>query len=133
MRWYRLLYVQVLIAVAVGITLGHFMPGVGEKLKTLGDGFVKLVKMVIAPIVFCTVVHGIASMNDLKRLGRVGLRTLLYFEVVSTIALAVGLVVVNLFEPGVGFQAPEVAQHVEQAKQHAEKAAGTQAGFCCWG
>lgn len=128
MRWYRLLYVQVLIAVAVGITLGHFMPGVGEKLKPLGDGFVKLVKMVIAPIVFCTVVHGIASMNDLKRLGRVGLRTLLYFEVVSTIALAVGLVVVNLFEPGVGFQAPEVAQHVEQAKQHAEKAAGTQVG-----
>jgi aerobic C4-dicarboxylate transport protein len=128
MAWYRLLYVQVLIAVAAGILLGHFWPGLGEKLKPLGDGFVKLVKMVIAPIVFCTVVHGIASMNDLKRLGRVGLRTLLYFEVVSTIALAVGLLVVNLFQPGVGFQAPEVAQHVSQAKEHVEKAAGAQAG-----
>lgn len=126
--WYRQLYVQVLIAVAAGILLGHFWPGLGEKLKPLGDGFVKLVKMVIAPIVFCTVVHGIASMNDLKRLGRVGLRTLLYFEVVSTIALAVGLLVVNLFQPGVGFQAPEVAQHVSQARQHAEKAAGAQTG-----
>ena len=126
--WYRQLYVQVLIAVAAGILLGHFWPGLGEKLKPLGDGFVKLVKIVIAPIVFCTVVHGIASMNDLKRLGRVGLRTLLYFEVVSTIALAVGLLVVNLFQPGVGFQAPEVAQHVSQARQHAEKAAGAQTG-----
>ncbi len=101
--WYRILYVQVLIAVALGIALGHFWPERGKALKPLGDGFIKLVKMLIAPIVFCTVVHGIASMSDLKKLGRVGAKTLLYFEVVSTLALVIGLVVVNVLKPGVGF------------------------------
>ena len=101
--WYRILYVQVLIAVALGIALGHFRPGTGTALKPLGDGFIKLVRMVIAPIIFCTVVHGIASMSDLKKLGRIGGRTLLYFEIVSTIALGIGLVVVNLLKPGAGF------------------------------
>jgi len=108
--WYRILYVQVLLAVAVGIGLGALFPdaaGPGHwhasQLKPLGDGFIKLVKMVIAPIIFCTVVHGIASMSDMKRLGRVGGKTLLYFEVVSTIALIIGLVVVNVLKPGVGF------------------------------
>lgn len=101
--WYRVLYIQVLIAVAAGIALGHFAPDAAKPLKPLGDAFIKLVKMLIAPIIFCTVVHGIASMSDLKKLGRIGGKTLLYFEVVSTIALVIGLVVVNLLKPGVGF------------------------------
>src|SRR5947207_1715270 len=101
--WYRILYVQVLIAVAIGIAVGHFWPDTGRHLKPLGDGFIKLVKMVIAPIIFCTVVHGIASMSDMKKLGRVGGKTLLYFELVSTLALIIGLIVVNVLKPGVGF------------------------------
>src|SRR6185295_14360074 len=80
-----------------------FRPDLGKALKPLGDGFIKLVKMVIAPIIFCTVVHGVASMSDMKKLGRIGGKTLLYFEVVSTLALAIGLVVVNVLKPGVGF------------------------------
>jgi len=95
--------VQVLIAVAVGIVFGRLFPDLGKSFKPLGDGFIKLVKMMIAPIVFCTVVHGIASMRDLKKLGRVGVKALLYFEVVSTLALAIGLVVVNVLKPGAGF------------------------------
>jgi aerobic C4-dicarboxylate transport protein len=103
--WYRVLYVQVLIAVALGVVVGHFYPKTGEALEPLGKAFIKLVKMMIAPIIFCTVVHGIASMRDMKRLGRVGAKTLLYFEVVSTAALVIGLVVVNLLRPGAGFNA----------------------------
>jgi aerobic C4-dicarboxylate transport protein len=102
-RWYRLLYVQVLVAVVLGIALGWAAPDAGKALKPLGDAFIKLVKMLIAPIIFCTVVHGVASMTDLKRLGRVGFKTILYFEVVSTIALLIGLVVVNVLRPGDGF------------------------------
>lgn len=101
--WYRILYVQVLLAVAAGILVGAFFPEFGKSLKPLGDGFIKLVKMMIAPIIFCSVVHGIASMGDLKRLGRTGFKTLVYFEVVSTLALVIGLVVVNLLRPGDGF------------------------------
>lgn len=102
MPWYRILYLQVLVAVGLGILVGYFFPSFGASLKPLGDGFIKLVKMMIAPIIFCTVVHGIASMGDLKRLGRTGLKTLLYFEVVSTVALLLGLLVVNLLKPGAG-------------------------------
>jgi aerobic C4-dicarboxylate transport protein len=102
-RWYRILYVQVLVAVVAGIVVGGLFPEFGKSLKPLGDGFIKLVKMMIAPIIFCTVVHGIASMGDLKRLGRTGLKTLIYFEVVSTLALVIGLVVVNVLRPGDGF------------------------------
>ena len=101
--WYRILYVQVLLAVAAGILVGAFFPEFGKSLKPLGDAFIKLVKMMIAPIIFCSVVHGIASMGDLKRLGRTGFKTLVYFEVVSTLALIIGLVVVNLLRPGDGF------------------------------
>ena len=93
--WYRVLYIQVLIGVFLGIVVGYVNPGLGKSLKPLGDGFVNLVKMIIAPIIFCTVVHGIASMSDLKKLGRVGIRALLYFEIVSTLALFIGLIVVN--------------------------------------
>jgi aerobic C4-dicarboxylate transport protein len=101
--WYRILYIQVLLAVFIGIVVGYFNPDLGKNLKPLGDGFVNLVKMVIAPIIFCTVVHGIASMSDLKRLGRIGIKALLYFEIVSTLALLIGLLVVNTLHPGAGF------------------------------
>lgn len=101
--WWRYLYVQVLIAVALGIACGYFFPELGKSLKPLGDAFIKLMKMIIAPIIFCTVVHGIASMQDMKKLGRVGFRALLYFEVISSVALLLGLLVVNVWQPGVGF------------------------------
>ncbi len=101
--WYRVLYIQVLIAVALGIVIGYLFPNLGKSLKPLGDGFIKLIKMIIAPIIFCTVVHGIASMRDLKKLGRIGVKTVVYFEIVSTIALVIGLIVVNFLKPGVGF------------------------------
>jgi aerobic C4-dicarboxylate transport protein len=99
---YKHLYVQVLTAIAIGILLGHFYPAIGEQMKPLGDGFVKLIKMLIAPIIFCTVVHGIAGMDDLKKVGRVGLKALIYFEAVTTLALIVGLIIVNLLQPGGG-------------------------------
>jgi aerobic C4-dicarboxylate transport protein len=101
--WHRILYVQVLAAIILGIAVGHVWPEMGKSLKPLGDGFINLIKMIISPIIFCTVVHGIASMGDLKKLGRIGGKTLLYFEVVSTVALVIGLVVVNVFKPGAGF------------------------------
>lgn len=113
--WYRILYVQVLIAVALGIIVGKLFPGLGKSLKPLGDGFIALVKMMIAPIIFCTVVHGVASMGDLKKLGRVGGKTLLYFEIVSTLALVIGLLVVNTLKPGEGFTPHGVAFHAESA------------------
>ena len=100
--WYRILYVQVLIAVAIGVLVGHFFPEFGVKLRPFGDGFIKLVKMIIGPIIFCTVVHGIASMGDARKLGRLGIKTIVYFEVVSTFALIIGLVVVNTCQPGAG-------------------------------
>src|SRR6476620_7446492 len=101
--WYRILYVQVLLAVALGIAIGSVAPEFGTSLKPLGDAFIKLVKMMIGPIIFCTIVHGIASMRDLRELGRIGIKTLVYFEVVSTFALIIGLFVVNVLKPGAGF------------------------------
>ena len=103
--FYKVLYVQVLFAIACGVLLGYFEPKLGVDLKPLGDGFIKLVKMIIAPVIFCTVVHGIAGMQDMKKVGRVGGKALLYFEVVSTLALAIGLVVANVAQPGAGFNA----------------------------
>ena len=100
--WYRHLYVQVLIAIAIGIALGHFYPELGTQMKPLGDAFIKLIKMLIAPIIFCTVVHGIASMSDMRKVGRVGLKALIYFEVMTTLALIIGLLIVNLWQPGAG-------------------------------
>jgi aerobic C4-dicarboxylate transport protein len=123
--WYSILYVQVLIAVFIGIIVGNQFPALGKSLKPLGDGFVNLVKMIIAPVIFCTVVHGIASMSDLKKLGRVGIKALLYFEVVSTVALIIGLIVVNTLRPGAGFNVDlkslDVA-HVQQSQSFAQKA-----------
>ena len=101
--WYKILYIQVLIAIALGILIGHLYPNTGKALKPLGDGFIALIKMMIAPVIFCTVVHGISSMGDLKRVGRVGLKTLVYFEVISTLALAIGLLVGEILQPGHGF------------------------------
>lgn len=126
--WWRLLYVQVLLAVAAGILLGWLWPEAGKTLKPLGDGFIKLIKMMIAPVIFCTVVHGVASMGDLKKLGRVGGKTLLYFEVVSTLALLIGLVVVNVLQPGAGFNVDVAelrAQDAAAAREYAGKAQAT--------
>src|SRR5437867_7639601 len=100
--FYTHLYAQVLTAIVFGVLLGYFYPQLGEQMKPLGDGFIKLIKMLIAPIIFCTVVHGIASMEDLKKVGRVGLKALIYFEVVTSLALIVGLIVINILQPGVG-------------------------------
>ncbi|MEN3363928.1 MAG: aerobic C4-dicarboxylate transport protein [Burkholderiales bacterium] len=99
---YKSLYVQVLVAIVIGVLLGYFYPSLGEAMKPLGDAFIKLIKMLIAPIIFCTVVIGIAGMEDMKKVGKTGGLALLYFEVVSTLALIVGLVFVNLLKPGAG-------------------------------
>lgn len=110
--WFSHLYAQVIIGVVLGILVGGFFPDAGKALKPLGDGFIKLVKMMIAPIIFCTVVHGIASMGELKKLGRLGFKALLYFEIVSTIALVIGLIVVNVIKPGEGFNIdPKTLDH----------------------
>ena len=99
---YKSLYAQVIFAVTVGVLLGHFYPQLGTQMKPLGDGFIKLIKMIIAPIIFCTVVVGIAGMEDMKKVGKTGGLALLYFEIMSTVALVIGLIVVNLLKPGSG-------------------------------
>ncbi len=121
--WYKVLYVQVLLAIGLGIVIGYFFPHVGVKLKPLGDIFVGLIKMMIAPVIFCTIVHGIASMSDLKSVGRVAVKALIYFEVVSTVALAIGLIVGGIVKPGHGFNIDPasldpkaVASYVTQSK-----------------
>jgi aerobic C4-dicarboxylate transport protein len=119
--FYRHLYVQVLLAILLGVLFGAFFPGIAssEWVKAIGDGFVKLIKMAIAPIIFCTVVSGIAHIEDAKKVGRVAVKALIYFEIVSTFALALGLVVGNLLRPGAGFpgrpDAAAVAKYTEQA------------------
>jgi aerobic C4-dicarboxylate transport protein len=122
--WYRILYVQVLIAIAFGIGIGYADPKLGIQLKPLGDGFIALIRMMIAPVIFCTIVHGIASMGDLKKVGRVGVKTLFYFEAVSTIALTIGLIVAEVLKPGAGFNIDvatldpkAVASYVTRAKE----------------
>lgn len=122
--FFRSLYFKVIVGIILGVALGAFYPAVGEQMKPLGDAFIKLIKMVIAPIIFFTVVTGIAGIGDLKKLGRVGLKALLYFEVVTTFALVLGLIVVKIVEPGAGINAtPEslnagaTAQYVEKAKE----------------
>jgi len=99
---YRSLYFQVVVAVVLGVLLGQFAPSLAEQMKPLGDAFIKLIKMLIAPIIFCTVVVGIAGMEDMKKVGKTGGLALLYFEVVSTLALIIGLVLVNVIKPGAG-------------------------------
>ncbi|MGG9962208.1 dicarboxylate/amino acid:cation symporter [Ferruginibacter sp. SUN106] len=110
------LYVQVLIAIAVGVAIGHFYPDLAVQLKPLGDAFIKLIKMMIAPVIFCTIVTGIANMQDTKKVGRVGLKALLYFEVVTTLALIIGLVVINILKPGVGMHINAATLDVKQVE-----------------
>jgi len=122
--WYKILYVQVILAIIAGIIVGYLDPQLGVQLKPLGDGFIALIKMMIAPVIFCTIVHGIASMGDLKKVGRVGVKTLFYFEAVSTLALVLGLIVANVLQPGHGFNVDPatldpkaVATYVTRAKE----------------
>jgi len=103
--WYKVLYIQVLIAIVLGALVGWKSPDLAQSdwIRALGDGFIKLIKMVIAPIIFCTVVSGISHIQDAKKVGRIGIKALVYFEVVSTFALVIGLLVGNLAQPGAGF------------------------------
>jgi aerobic C4-dicarboxylate transport protein len=117
MRYLKLLYVQVLLAIVIGVAIGHFAPELGVSLKPLGDAFIRLIKMLITPIVFCTVVMGIAGMDNLRHAGRVGLYALGYFEIVTTFALVLGLVIVNVVAPGSGM-------HVDPASLDATRISG---------
>src|ERR1700722_8809177 len=121
--WYKILYVQVLIAILLGVLVGSLWPHLAptDLIKALGDGFIKLIKMVIAPIIFCTVVSGISHIQDARKVGRIGIKALVYFEVVSTFALIIGLLVGNLARPGAGFggalaDATKVAGFAKQAE-----------------
>ncbi|WP_367651510.1 dicarboxylate/amino acid:cation symporter [Cupriavidus basilensis] len=122
--FYKILYVQVLFAIAVGIVLGHFWPATGVAMKPLGDGFIKLIKMIIGPIIFCTVVSGIAGMRDMKKVGRVGGKALLYFEVISTFALLIGLLSAHLLKPGVGFNIDPATLDTKAISQYVTQAHG---------
>ncbi len=123
--FYAHLYAQVLIAIAFGVALGAFAPDFAASLKPLGDAFVKLVKMIIAPVIFCTVVAGVGSIGDIGRLGRVGLKALGYFLVVSTLALAVGLLVGNLVQPGAGLHVAVASLDAGKVSEYATKAEST--------
>ena len=124
-KLFKGLYFQVIVAILLGVLLGVFQPGLAETMKPLGDGFIKLVKMMIAPIIFATVVTGIAGMQDTKKVGRVGIKAILYFEIISTLALIIGLIIVNLFQPGAGMHIDPltldqsaVAKFVKPAQGH---------------
>jgi len=121
--WYVQLWFQVLVAMVVGIALGHLYPDLGAKMQPLGDAFIKAIRVLIAPIIFCTVVHGISSMANMAKVGRVALKALIYFEVLTTIALIIGLVAVNIFQPGVGMNVnlaqldtSNVTSYIQQTK-----------------
>lgn len=120
--FYKILYVQVLFAIVAGVLLGIYLPTDAVAMKPLGDGFIKLIKMIIAPVIFCTVVSGIAGMQDIKKIGRVGGKALLYFEVVSTFALVIGLFVANIAKPGAGFNADPATLDTKAIAQYTEKA-----------
>ncbi|MET0249495.1 MAG: dicarboxylate/amino acid:cation symporter [Sphingobium sp.] len=121
-RWYRSLYVQVLAAIAAGVMLGHFAPGTGEAMKPVGDAFIKLVKMIIAPVIFLTITTGIAGMRDLASVGRVAGKAFLYFFVFSTFALIVGLVVANVVRPGDGLNIDPSTLDASRVAEFADKA-----------
>jgi len=120
--FYKILYVQVLFAIACGVVLGAFYPSDAVAMKPLGDGFIKLIKMIIAPVIFCTVVSGIAGMQDVKKIGRVGGKALLYFEVISTFALVIGLFIANIIRPGSGFNADAATLDTKSIAEFTEKA-----------
>src|SRR4026209_2560646 len=119
----RHLYFWVLLAILIGGTIGYVSPETGVALKPLGDGFIALVKMLISPVIFCTVVLGIAGAGDMKKVGRVGGKALLYFEVVSTFALVIGLVVVNSVRPGAGFNVDPRTLDANAVADYAKRAA----------
>jgi len=119
---YKILYVQVLFAIACGILIGVFQPAWGVALGPLGVGFIKLIKMIIAPVIFCTVVTGIAGMQDIKKVGRVGGKALIYFEVISTFALIIGLIIANVIRPGEGFNANLASIDTSDIAQYTTKA-----------
>jgi len=115
---YRSLYFQVIVAIGLGVLIGHFFPETGQKMKPLGDGFIKLIKMMIAPIIFCTVVTGIAGVEDMKKVGKTGGLAILYFEIVSTLALIVGLLVVNVVQPGAGMNVDPATLDTQDVAQY---------------
>ena len=123
--WYRHLYIQVVIAILLGVTIGHFWPATGEALKPLGDGFIKLVKMIIAPVIFLTIVTGIAGMRDLARVGRVALKAFAYFLFFSTLALIIGLVVANVVRPGEGLNIDPATLDATKVSDYTSKAHDT--------
>ena len=125
LKFFKGLYVQVIIAIITGILLGYFYPAFAVQLKPFGDAFIKLVKMMIAPVIFCTIVTGIAGMQDTKKVGRVGIKAIVYFEIVTTFALIIGLVVINILKPGVGMNvdpstldAKSVESYLTQSKSY---------------
>jgi len=128
--WYRHLYLQVVVAILLGVTIGHFAPATGEALKPLGDGFIKLVKMIIAPVIFLTIVTGIAGMRDLARVGRVALKAFAYFLFFSTLALIIGLIVANVVRPGEGLDIDPASLDASKVSEYSSQAhATTLTGF----
>jgi aerobic C4-dicarboxylate transport protein len=119
--WYKQLWVQVIIAMALGVVLGHFYPMAGQSMQPFGDGFIKLIRMLIAPIVFCTVVLGIAKMGDMTKVGRVAIKALVYFEVMTTVALAIAMIIVNLWHPGAGMNVNTAALDVGSVKMYVDQ------------
>ena len=126
-RFFSSLYGQVLTAIVLGVLLGQFAPDWAVPLKPLGDGFIKLIKMLIAPIIFTTVVAGIAGMGDMKKVGRVGMKALLYFEIATTLALIIGLIVANLFTPGAGVHATAASLDAKSVSSYVGAASGMSA------
>ncbi len=121
-RWYSHLYVQVIVAITAGVLLGHFYPATGEALKPLGDMFIKLVKMVIAPVIFLTIVTGIAGMRDLAAVGRVAAKAFAYFLFFSTLALILGMIVGNVVKPGAGLNIDPASLNAEKVAEYSAKA-----------
>jgi aerobic C4-dicarboxylate transport protein len=118
MKYLKSLYVQVIIAILIGILLGALYPTFAIQLKPLGDGFIKLIKMMIAPIIFCTIVNGIAGMQNTRKVGRVGVKAIIYFEIVSTFALLIGLVVINIFKPGAGMNIDPASLDIKSVESY---------------
>lgn len=123
-RFYKILYVQVIAAIVVGILLGHFAPDIGQKMQPLGDAFIKLVKMIIAPVIFITVSTGIGGMNNMKTVGRVTGKAMIYFLTFSTLALIIGMIIANVLQPGAGMNIDpaELSKHANQVAGYVEKA-----------
>lgn len=121
-KFYQVLYFQVIVAIVVGILLGHFFPNTGEAMKPLGDAFIKIVKMIIAPVIFLTVVTGIAGMSDMKKVGRVAGKAFIYFITFSTLALIVGMIVANVVQPGAGMNIDPATLNPKKVSDYVIKA-----------